>query len=213
MLGWERWLYTSAPHNAISAAEKELPILVLLAFATGFALAGYRRLAGLAGVAWIGFYLAQALTDRPFLPTRSAFAYDLHWFALTIVPLVCYAVMIVIPSREARRSHRLGWLLGAWLLGGLVVPPGAPLELSASIGFENLLLIALLIVGGCMLAIDAWRPIAFALALLSFGLGAWTSISGIGYEHLTLALTTLGAIALIAGAAARLLSARRKVAN
>jgi hypothetical protein len=122
--------------------------------------------------------------------------------------------MIILPGTPPRHSRRLGWLLGAWLIGGITAPPQAPLELFASIGLENVLLIAILVAGVCLLAIDAWQPVAFALALLAFGLGDWTRDSFFGiYEYLPLALTTLGPLALMAAAAARLISARRGLPN
>src|SRR5580700_10029419 len=98
----------------------------------------------------------------------------MHWVALITVPLACYLVMIVAPGAAQHRSARLGWLLAAWLLAGIVAGPEAPLELFGSIGFENVLFISILVVGTCSLAVDTWRPVALALTLLSFGLGAWT---------------------------------------
>lgn len=86
-----------------------------------------------------------------------------------------------------------------------MAPPGAPLEIFASIGFTNVLLMAMLTVGACLLAIDTWRPLAFALSLLSFGLASWTWAPVIErYEPLPLALTALGPLALLAGAAVKL---------
>ncbi|MFZ2050697.1 MAG: hypothetical protein WB698_05825 [Solirubrobacteraceae bacterium] len=210
-LGEERWAYTS-PHTIVTQSTGQVIAEgVLLALATGLALVGYRRLAGLSGVAWVGFYLARVLSRPPswWLPHPS-FAYDMHWVAMIIVPLACYVVMIVAPGAAQHRSARLGWLLGAWLLGGIVAEPNAPLELFGSIGLENVLLISILIVGTCSLAVDTWRPVALALTLLSFGLGAWTWASTFDdYEYLPLALTTLGPVMLMAGTAARLLTARR----
>jgi hypothetical protein len=216
LLGSLRWLYASSlPSPGVgSLATKWLPLVGLLAFSAGLALVGHRRLAGLAGMAWIGFYLAKTLNNHTVLPSASHFAYDVHSVALTAVPLACYLVMIVVPVTRPRRSRRLGWLLGAWLLGGIVAPPQAPLELFGSIGFENALLISILIVGVFSLSVNAWRAVALALTLLAFGLGAWTSpfISD-RYEYLPLALMTLGPIVLMAGATARLVSARRGLAS
>lgn len=216
-LGWERWTYTSTfaseTRSVYGVVARGLPLVVLLGLATGLALVGYRRLAGLAGLAWIGFYLAGVLSRPAFLFLRgSNLAYDLHSLALIVVPLVCYLVMIVAPGAGDRRSQRLGWLLGAWLLGGIVAGPGAPLELFASIGTDNALLVSVLILGVCSLAIDGWRAVAFALALLAFGLGSWMWTLAIDrYEYLPLALTTLGPVLLMVGAAARMLSARREL--
>lgn len=215
-LGSDRWISTSSEFAARSSSviAEWLPTTALLALATGLALAGYRRLAGLSGVAWVGFYLAVALSQDTWWARSSGVAYEAHWVAFIVVPVACYLVMIILPGTRPRHSRRLGWLLGAWLIGGIVAPPQAPLELFASIGFENVLLIAILVAGVCLLATDTWRPIAFALALLAFGLGAWTWDSFFGtYEYLPLALTTLGPLVLMAAAAARLLSARRGLPN
>lgn len=60
------------------------------------------------------------------------------------------------------------------------------------------------------ITIDTRRAVAFALVLLSFGLGAWTWASIFDhYEYLPLMLTTLGPVVLMARAATRLLTARR----
>jgi hypothetical protein len=210
-LGEERWGYTS-PHVIVTQSTFHVIAEgLLLVLATGLALVGYRRLAGLAGLAWVGFDLARVLSRPPawWLP-RASFAYDVHWVALIIVPLTCYLVMIVAPGTARHRSVRLGWLLGAWLLGGIVAEPNAPLELFGSIGFENVLLISILIAGICSLAVDTWRAVALALTLLSFGLGKWTLVPIFNqYEYLPLALTTLGPVMLMAGAATRLLTAHR----
>lgn len=218
-LGWERWIYTSAyasgTRSVYGVVAEGVPLVVLLGLATGLALVGHRRLAGLAGLAWIGFDLAGALSPLPRWFLRpSRLVYDLHSIVLIVVPLVCYLVMIVAPGAGDRHPRRLGWLLAAWLLGGIVAEPGAPLELFSWIGTRNALLISMLILGICSLAVDGWRAVAFALALLSFGLGAWMWDPIVdSYEYLPLALTTLGPIVLIAGAAARMLSVRRAVAG
>lgn len=209
-LGSERWLYTSVK-SVGGANAYGLLAAVLLGLASGLALVGHRRLSGIAGLAWISFYLAGALDQPSFgLVERSGVGYDMHWIAFVVVPLACYMVMIVAPGATRRRSQRLGWLLGAWLVGGILAPPAPPLELFAWIGFENVLLIAIFIMGVCLLAIDPWRPVAFALALVSFGLGAWTWASiAERYEYLPMTLTTVGPVLLMAGAAVKHLSEQR----
>jgi hypothetical protein len=214
-LGWERWSFTSTlrseTRSIYGVVAHGIPLVVLLGLATGLALVGCRRMAGLAGLAWIGFYLVGVLS-RPALrlPGASSIAYDLHAVTLIVVPLVCYVVMIWVPGAGELRSQRLGWLLGAWLLGGILAGPGAPLELFPSIGTENVVLVSVLILGVCSLALDGSRAVAFAFALLSFGLGAWVWVSVVDrYEYLSLGLTTLGPIVLMSGAATRLLSAWR----
>lgn len=210
-LGSERWIYTSAKGVLSGAIGHGLPVTVLLGLAIGLALVGHRRLSGFAGVAWIGFYLAGVLDQSSlWLLGRSGAGYDMHRVALVIVPLVCYLVMIVAPGVTQRHSQRLGWLLGAWLVGGILAPPAPPLELFAWIGFDDVLLIAILLTGLCLLPIDPWRPIAFALALFSFGLGVWTWASIVErYEYLPMALTAVGPVLLMAGAAAKHLSEPR----
>jgi len=213
-LGSERWAYTSTRELAQQNIFHVIAEGLLLALATGLALVGRRRLAGIAGLGWIGLYLSRVLSRSYYwmLSGTTRFADDVHWVALIVVPLGCYLVMLIAPGSPRRRSGRLGWLLGVWLLGGIVAGPNAPLELFGSIGIENVLLIAVLAAGVCLLAVDAWRPVALALALLSFGLGAWTWLSVYGrYEDLPLVLTTTGPILLMSGAGARLLLARRRL--
>jgi hypothetical protein len=54
LLGWERWLYTytgrAATQGVSGVVAEGVPVIVLLALATGLALVGRRRLAGLSGV-------------------------------------------------------------------------------------------------------------------------------------------------------------------
>lgn len=215
LLGDERWRYTSSTGlKPVGVIAEGLPTIGLLALATGLALIGYRRLAGTAGIAGVGFLLAIWLTMPRWVLPHSSAVRDLHLVAVCGVPAIWYAVMVIAPGERLRHPPRLAWLLVAWLLGGIFAAPNAPVDLFASIGMLNVLLLLIAVAGAFSLTVDIWRSVAFALVLLAFGLASATTEAFPGpgfYGELHLALTTIVPLALIAGAATKLIAARRSL--
>lgn len=228
-LGYERWGVTSGlllGHKPGGLGSASLPLggpiafavcLELIALTVGLALIGYRRLAGFSGLAWVAFFLVRYLTAMAAWPSWQSSQFELEYeirlAAFLIVPVACYVVMIVAPGHRPRHPQRLIWLLGAWLLGGIVMPPQAPVELLAAAWYPNVLLLCIAAVGVYSLAANPSRSVALALALLALGLPSFTSRSLLQFpdlrEYLHFALTTLVPLALTAGATARLIAKRR----
>ncbi|MHB1468478.1 MAG: hypothetical protein ACYCU0_11790 [Solirubrobacteraceae bacterium] len=214
-VGWTRWLYAlDVSHGRVGGGVVlQMSLDALLALSVAFALVGYRRISGVVGLAWIGVLLAETLGRPPVLSGLDGS--DVHWIAFVLIPTACYATMTVGPRASERHPSRVGWLLTALLLGGLLAPPEAPLELFQSIGLMNLLLVLAILAGFVALAVDLHRAVPFALALISFGLASWTARtvleSSTLHSHLQLGVTTLGPLVLLAGAAARIFSTRRSV--
>lgn len=213
--GWQRWIYASSNLGMLKPTGMVAEGLVrdvLIEVSAGLALVGYRRLAGASGIAWISIYLLETLNMPAWSFGRDRIAADVHWLSLIALPLAFYVVMLVVPRVGPLHPRRIGWLFGALLLAGLAAPPDAPLAMPSPLAFSSLLTIVVLIMGMRLLAVDAWRPVAFALALTPFALASWTletsSIHRLG-ESLNLMLTTFGPLILIIGAAARLLSTLR----
>jgi len=211
LLGWERLNYTPG-HKIIGVIAEGLPATGLLALAAGLSLVGYRRLAGLAGIASIGFILAGALSPGSFLLWHSSSAYHLRLAASYAVPTACYLVMVLAPAARRRSTRHLAWLLVVGLLGGISASPYPPVRLFPVVGLSNVLLLSVAIAGTYSLAVNVWRSIGFAVALIAFGIMSWTTgslpVANL-FDYLHAALTTLAPVALIATAAARLVSARR----
>ncbi|HLW94650.1 MAG TPA: hypothetical protein VKS25_04665 [Solirubrobacteraceae bacterium] len=86
--------------NRFASHWVELWPLALLGGALAAALAGYDRIAALAGLAWIIDAFARVTTPQ----SGSLLAFD-------VVPLVCLLTMLVLPRREPRRLARLVWLI------------------------------------------------------------------------------------------------------
>jgi hypothetical protein len=89
-----------APHGA------SLWHLLVVGGALAAALAGYDRIASLAGAAWLIDPLA-VVRGPQFGPL----------LAFDVVPMVCFLVMLILPRRGPRRPARLAWLIPVVALG------------------------------------------------------------------------------------------------
>ncbi|MGI8714889.1 MAG: hypothetical protein ACR2NR_17265 [Solirubrobacteraceae bacterium] len=76
------------------------PSIVSLAMILAIALIGAERLAGAAALAWVAIRFPQLVSDDP----------TFHGIAPTIVPLVCFTVLILAPRRRGLDLRRLVWL-------------------------------------------------------------------------------------------------------
>jgi hypothetical protein len=180
---------------------------VLLVIALAAALVGYDRISAVLGLAWIGAYLAAAHGGWDWRGFGVA-----HWFAVVVVPLVGYIVMLIAPRARGRDARRLAWL--AVVLIGLVPPE--LFQLGYGLGPLGMILLVLLLAGLFMLPAGSTLPLAFALALIGWGLGLWTRPGGFAlteWHSLRWAMITAGPVLLMTGSALRLLSARRRLAS
>ncbi|MHB1859929.1 MAG: hypothetical protein ACYCUM_07465 [Solirubrobacteraceae bacterium] len=188
----------------------QIALDALLALSLAFTLVGYPRIGGFVGLAWIVVLLVKTFGRPPLI--ASLYGSYLHWLAFVLVPAVCYAAVTIRPARRERHPLRLAWLAAALLVGGLIAPAPAPLELFQSIGLMNILFVLVTLAGVLALAFDARMAVPFALALISFGLASWTAPgvleSSTLRAHLQIGVTTLGPLVLLAGAIARLISTR-----
>jgi hypothetical protein len=81
------------------------------------ALVGAERLAGVAALAWTAIRMPDLVAHNP----------TFNGIAPTFVPVVCYAVLILVPRRRALHLRRLAWL-GAtgWLVAVYGPHDGSP---------------------------------------------------------------------------------------
>ncbi len=172
----------------------------LIAVSVAAALFGYDRIAALFGLAWIGASLQHYLSvswrwDRPG-----------HAIALLVVPAACYLVMLLMPRARSRDARRLLSLAAATLVG--LAP--SPAFTNYGYGLGGIVLLVLLVVGLFLLPAGSSLPLALALALLAYGLSLW-GVVPINGSAARWAMTTAGPLLLVAGAALRLASARRRL--
>lgn len=181
----------------------------LIAASVAAALIGCDRIAALFGLAWIGFSFQHDLPDARWVHSdRPA-----HVIALALVPAACYVVMLLMPRARRRDARRLLWLAAAVLIGLAPSPdftnfgPGVRL---GGLGLGGTLLLLLLVVGLFLLSAGSSLPLAFALALLAYGLSFWTLPGGVALNSaVRWAMTSAGPLLLVGGATLRLASARR----
>lgn len=185
----------------------------LIAASVAAALIGSDRIAALLGLAWIGFSFQHDLPDARWVHTdRPA-----HVIALALVPAACYLVMLLMPRARRRDARRLLWLAAALLIGLAPSPdftnfgPGVRL---GGLGLGGTLLLLVLVAGLLLLCAGSSLPLAFALALLAYGLSLWTLPGGVALNStVRRAMTSAGPLLLVGGAALRLASARRRLAG
>jgi hypothetical protein len=135
--------------------------LVLLGVALALVLVGHDRLAGTAALLWTGARLPALLADVP----GSAPAV----LAATLVPVACFATLVLAPRRRRPDPRRLAWLAVPAVLVATFGPP--PWEQSPLL--VGLVALAALLVVLCVLATLASDPrlaIAMALPLLTLGI-------------------------------------------
>lgn len=189
----------------------DMLITSLVAVSVELVLAGFDRLSGLCGLAWIGLALSTVASQRTAFPVGELFRHA-DWFASVLVPFGCYVVLIISPRGRRRDLWRLVWLLGAVLLGLLLRPGSASVPGMA--GITGILILAVAVAGVLSLASDPRHTIAFALVLIASGLSRAVREAGTGLDThylLQLLITTLVPMALMAGVAVRLVAARRSL--
>ncbi len=101
---------------------------VLLVLAVAAALVGYERLSALFGLVWIGVFLNAAF-GKPSFAVGNSTVEAVRSFAIVLVPLVCYLVVLLAPRARRGNPRRLLWLGGAAVIGLL-----SPLDLNAGYG-------------------------------------------------------------------------------
>jgi hypothetical protein len=217
LLRFDRLLIDSPPNGFFEHETAFVLFQVLLACSIAAALVGYDRLAAAFGFAWVGTELWMFLAEER-VPGRGSAAWTAHWIALVAVPLACYVVMLLMPRTRPRKAQRLLWLVVA-LLVGLVLPPaaiGLGTRLGSGLGLEGEVLLVLLLAGLFLTPAGPRLPLAFAIALVAYGLSRWTRPEGFVANELydlRWALTTVGPVLLATGAALRFVSARRGLAR
>ena len=182
----------------------------LIAVSVTAALVGYDRTAALWGLAWIGVSLHTDLSASFAGWDRAG-----HVIALLLVPAACYVAMLLKPRARHRDARRLLWL-AAGALVGLAPSPALTNFGYGVLGVSGIVLLALLVAGLLLLPAGSSLPLAFALALLAYGLSLWTLPAGvppIDASAVRRAMTTLGPMLLVVGATLRLASARRCLAG
>jgi hypothetical protein len=185
----------------------------LIAVSVAAALIGYDRIAALFGFAWLGVLLHRDLLPTNWLPwDRPA-----HLIALALVPAACYVVMLLMPRARGHDARRLLWLAAALLIGLAPSPdftnPGHGVTLGG-LGLGGMVLLMLLVAGLFLLPAASSLTLAFALALLAYGLSLWTLPGGVSLNStVRWAMTSAGPVLLVGGAALRLTSTRRRLAG
>jgi hypothetical protein len=186
----------------------------LIAASVAVALIGYDRIAALFGLAWTGFSLQQDLSSGV-----GGWGPPAHVIALLLIPAVCYLVMLLMPRARRRDGQRLLWLAGATLVG--LAPSsdftnfGPDSVRLGGLGLSGMVLLALLLAGLFLLPARSSLPLAFALALLIYGLSLWTLPHRVPLPNETIrwVMTSAGPPLLIIGATLTFASARRRSAG
>jgi hypothetical protein len=200
--------------NAGSVPQQTLYIAyqVLLALAIAAALIGYDRISAVFGLAWIVVLLDATLTLSHWLGGGSH-EWVAHWISFVAVPLACYLVMLLRPRARRRDARRLLWLAVAVLIG-LAFP--VYVGVGYGLGLSGMVLLVLALAGLFLLPAGSSLPLAFALVLVAHGLSLWTLPGGFALTEahsVRWAMTTVVPVLLTAGAALRLVSARRSLAD
>lgn len=192
-------------------------IQVLLILAIAVALLGYDRGAALLGLAWVATALCQYIVRERSLLAMAGSERAIHWVVWALVPLVCYLVMLRQPRTRPRDPRRLVWLAAALAIG-LAPSVGATnfgrVAGLGDLGLPLLALLAALVVGLFLVPVTSTLPLAFALALVAYGLSSWTTPHGFADTQevaLRWAMTVAGPLLLVGGATVRLVRARRRV--
>jgi hypothetical protein len=131
--------------------------LVLLGVALALVLVGHDRLAGAAALLWTGARLPALLADVP----GSAVAV----LAATLVPVACFATLVLAPRGRRPDPRRLAWLI---VPAVLVVTFGPPSYDQSPLLVGLVALAALLVVLAALA--DPRLAIAMALPLLTLGI-------------------------------------------
>lgn len=192
--------------NGVLDHEVDLiSIQALIAMSVAVALLGYDRISALFGLAWIGVELQEALSAPRWLSTGMT-----HTIAILLIPLACYGIMLLCPRTRRRDARRLMWLAAVVFVG--FAPSLGSTNFGYGLGLEGMMLVVLLAAGVFLLPVGSTLPLAFALALIAYGLSLWTRPGGFAVTELHAvrwAMTTAGPLLLISGTALRLVSARR----
>jgi hypothetical protein len=159
------------------------------------ALAGAERLAGIGAVGWTLARLPQLVAHDP----------TFHGIAPTIVPLACFAILILAPRRRGLEPRRLAWLaavaalVGAYghghgleLVTAVVSCAAIALMLAAvlTIGSDPRLAIACALPATYVALMIAGKP-ALPAWLLLIGAPALMTIAAVSARRLTQPPTTL----------------------
>ena len=109
--------------------------LLLLAGCLSVALMGYDRIASMGALAWIAIVINARYRGSTLGPV----------VAMDVVPVVCFAVMLIVPRSGVRRVGRLAWLIPIAALGAAspAVGPGSyvllvPLAIAAPVALARL---------------------------------------------------------------------------
>jgi hypothetical protein len=130
------------------------PSIALLAGLLALALIGFDRLAGVGALAWTALRMPHL---GPFAPE--------------VLPVVCFAVMLLAPRRRPMDVRRLAWLL---VPAGLVVAfgPGDNVLAVALVALAALLVVAFAV---ALLPTDPRIAIAGAVPLSNLAVAVWSS--------------------------------------
>lgn len=186
----------------------------LMAISIGLALLGYDRASAVSGLSWFGVSLTTLLLGKHVVAGGAVRA-DALWLASHLVPLACFAVMIIAPRKTSRTVVRVVWLPTLVLIGVLVDPVlfEARWSFLGLDGIISLLTLAVAIGGMLSLIVDPQHTAMFALALMAFGFRYVVFDFAVfpAAQYLSLVVTMLIPMLLIAGVAARWVSGRRSL--
>lgn len=147
--------------------------IATIGFALAVALLGAERLAGVIALAWVFARLPQLVSHDP----------TFRGLAPTIVPVVCFAVLVLAPRRRRLDPRRLAWLATVVALVGAYGPTHGTELVTGVVSFAAVLLVltaTLTIPYDPRLAIACTLP-AIYLALMVAGknvLPAWLLLAG-----------------------------------
>jgi hypothetical protein len=189
------WLMTLALSTLLAQRARGMedallawPSIALVGAALAMALVGHDRIAGGGALTWTALRLPELLDRHP----------GVAGLAPEVLPVLCFAVMVLVPRRRSHDLRRVAWL---------VVPAALVLTLGPPQQEQNPLLLAGVVLAvACvavasiaMLATDPRLAIACALPLTSVGIDV--VVAGPAPELLPLLFLAAAPLALAAGAA------------
>jgi hypothetical protein len=133
------------------------PLLALLAVVLALALVGYDRVAGVGAIAWTVLRFPALAGDDPGMLNLVS----------EIIPLACFALMILAPRRERPQLRRLGYLVVPAALVAVCGPPvtGLPVAIVLAAAF------GVVVYAAAMLPTDPRLAIAGSIPTSGLGLG------------------------------------------
>jgi hypothetical protein len=164
------------------------PSIALLVVVLAISLAGYDRLGGAAALAWTALRIPALLDANP----------GIAGLGPEVLPVVCFAVMLLAPRRRGRDLRRLVWLVAPGTLVATLGPPPAD-QSPLLLAYVAVTAILVIVLAAAMLPTDPRLAIAAAVPATYVGM----QVLGHSKPDLVVVVFLAAAPAALAAAVAR----------